>query len=272
MMACLGKKVDISLLGYHYDPHFHSFYSNGFGKNGIYNRNKQGIYLGGVYRMHETLTWKGYVDLFRYLVAQKNCHQPLLPLQEVRLCSVYQPTRERTLQLQLKALQYYVNEKGGSRAQALIALARKATLTCKATYPFLAFVGYQAGTQLQFTALQKGTQSLTYGGGCKQVIHLRRGRLRVSMWLSVYHTDGYAGAVRFYSHNLRGLLSFPALYGNYGLGSGLLMRYRITPNLRLGLRASGQWLMPIGKGDRKDAHTRNYSFSVSIQLSYKTPL
>ena len=103
--------------------------------------------------------------------------------------------------------------------------------------------------------------------GIKQLFHYKHEDIDFKGWMTLYHTQSYDTAIRLYTHNLRGGMSYPPRYGSGGFEAGILARYRITKNLRIGVRfilnrfayAGAQSRYVKEKGGAK----------VSLQLTYK---
>lgn len=251
-MAALGKKTDFACLWYHYPPQFHALYGNAFARQGAYNRNAQGFYLGTQHRRSAKLKLKAYFDLSYYFVQHKTLHHAPAYAQEVMASATYTPRRNQVYTLIVKATNQPKNLKGSKLMTPLLQQEKRVKLAFKATYPIKE--NHKAYTQLQGLALRGGAQKLSFGGGIKQFFHYKTKNLDLKWWITGYYTDNYASAIRFYVHSLRGGMNYPPCHG-VGLEIGVLIRCRITQHLRLSLQISF------------NSRRRN-AFKVTLQLSY----
>lgn len=265
-MTSLGKKTDAACLLYRYPPHFHSLYGNAFGKKGAYNRNKQGLYLGVQYKPATTLSLKSYVDFGQYFVVEKTIHQAPTHQQEIMACAIYKPTRPQNFTLTLKASRSPKNGKGSKLDAPLLTVEKKGKLTFKASYPLKK--GYDAYTQLQLSCLQKDVSQPLYGAGLKQFFHYKNQTTDLKWWATLYHTQNYHTAIRLYTHSLRGGMSYPPRYGNFGFEVGVLFRYRITKNVRIALGLTFNRFLYTGN---QNSDEKRRGLTVSMHIRYKNP-
>ncbi|MEM7361755.1 MAG: hypothetical protein AAF335_01960 [Bacteroidota bacterium] len=232
VMASFGEKAALSSVFYYYPPDFHALYGHAFSRQGSYNRNKEGCYVAFQYKITPKISLRGYLDTAQYMVQHASLHEAPADEQEYMSCAIYKPTRAHTYTLKLKQTHKTKNRKGSKLIRPLSQVEQRKVLTLKADYPLKK--GCDAYTQAQLVAKQDDQGKPSYGAACKQFFYYKNKTLDVKFWTTLYYTQSQGSAVYFYVHSLRGGMNYPRRSGK-GLAIGLLLRYRLTKNLRLSL-------------------------------------
>lgn len=168
----------------------------------------------------------------RYFVQHKTLHHAPAYEQEFMTCALYKPNRSHTYTVAFKGSHKPKNRKGSKLINPLLQTDKRHKITFKATYPLEK--NKDAYTQIQLLRLKPGEGKASYGAAIKQFLRYKTDDLEVKCWCTLYYTQNYASAIRLYVHSLRGGLNYPARYGG-GLEIGIILRYRITKNLRISL-------------------------------------
>ena len=271
MMAAFGRHFDASFLSYYYGADFHSLYGSSYGRSGRYNRNKAGLYVGLQYRANREFLLKSYMDMSRHIIPHARLHEATHAGYKCMVSARYKPRRDCSLTLQVKGSDLPHNGKGSRLESPLIEVWRKAVPRLKALYTIKE--GWQGGTVVEGCLLnvyggEEGRALLSYGRGIKQLVYYKGSRLGARGWISLYDTSNYNSAVRFYSHNLRGMLFYPALYGKNGMELGMQVRYRLGHHWRLGIQVGFNHSI-YNRDGSKGSGGRKKNVSMGIKVTYK---
>jgi len=230
-LASLTKQLDVTLVGRHYAPNFHSFYANAFGE-GSRTINEQGVYLGVRYVLYRRLTVGAYADRFRfpwlrYLVDKPSAGRDYL------LQTTWTPTRQLSLQAVWHAEQKERNLPRVRPVQVVQTTRRSLMLNLSYAPNRI----WSIRTRVQRTSFGSAGQGRAGGWTVAQDASVDLGRLSLSGRLAWFATDDWDSRVYVYERDVPYAFSIPA-YHNQGLRNYLLLRYTFGRRMDLWLRWS----------------------------------
>ncbi|MFD2932353.1 ComEA family DNA-binding protein [Spirosoma flavum] len=228
-LISLTKKVDLAVVLRHYDPNFHSFYSNGFSE-GSRTINESGAYLGMKYTVYRKLTMGGFVDYFsfpwlRYLVdTPSNGFDYLLQAR-------YTPNRKTAF--------YAVYHEEHKQKNLTIDKVKDVVGTTRRSYAlnadYVLFRGLSLRSRVQWGGFNYAGQAVSHGFALVQDATLDLRRLSLSGRVALFGTDDYDSRQYVYERDVLYAFSFPA-YFNRGVRHYLLAQYNISRQLTVWVR------------------------------------
>lgn len=237
VLASLNRRLDIAILGRHYDRNFHSFYANGFGEASR-TSNETGLYGGVKYSIYRKLTLSGFVDWFRfpwwkYLVDAPSGGFDYL------LTATYSPDRQTRFALIFHD-EHKKKNKPGAAASGNKTTPKEVVGITRRSLALTADYTVAPGLTMR-SRLQAGTfgytSSTTASAGFAliQDATYERGRLSLSGRVALFGTDDYDSRQYAYERDVLYAFAFPA-YFDRGIRHYLLARYQVNRHLDIWFR------------------------------------
>ncbi|MCF0043549.1 helix-hairpin-helix domain-containing protein [Dyadobacter fanqingshengii] len=232
LIAALGKKFDISLLGRHYDRDFHTFYGNAIAE-ATRPINETGGYAGFRYAPNRRWKLSAYYDYFKfpwlkYLVDAPSkgydCYFHVLwkPNKRFNAYALYHQKKKQR------------NAPADEGEEGLVSTVRKtATIHVEYEEP----LRFALKTRLQSGNLAYLKISKSNGFTVLQDISWQFPRLELSARVAYFKTDDYDSRQYVYEKDMLYAFSIPAYY-DAGTRHYLMARYAVSKNMKLWLRWS----------------------------------
>ncbi|HEX9958995.1 MAG TPA: helix-hairpin-helix domain-containing protein [Fibrella sp.] len=237
VLASFNRRLDIAILGRHYDRNFHSFYANGFGEASR-TINETGLYGGVKYSVYRKLTLSGFVDWFRfpwwkYLVDAPSGGVDYL------LSATYTPNRQTRFALIFHD-EHKEKNKPGAAASGSKTTPKEVVGTIRRTLALTSDYTVAPGLTMR-SRLQASTfgytSSTTASAGFAliQDATYEHGRLSLSGRVALFGTDTYDSRQYAYERDVLYAFSFPA-YFDRGIRHYLLAQYQVNRHLDIWFR------------------------------------
>jgi hypothetical protein len=233
LIIALGKKFDFSLLGRHYDRHFHSFYGNAFGE-GSRPINETGGYAGLRYMPSRKWQFNGFYDYFKfpwlkYLVDAPSkgydfyVHALWKPNKRFNAYALYhQKKKQRNPAAEIET------------DEILISTIRK-TMTVNVEYEKP--LRFSLKTRFQSGNLAYLKFSRSNGFTVLQDITCHFPKIELSGRIAYFKSDDYDSRQYVYEKDMLYAFSIPAYY-DVGTRHYLMARYAFSKNMKLWIRWS----------------------------------
>lgn len=220
-MASLTSNLDVSFLYRTYARNYTSFYSNPLSENSV-AQNEQGLYWGWKYQFKKTISFAGYMDLFRFPWLRYRSYSPAsgsewllrFTFRPGPTALMYGQVMEENKQRNLSTESNLYVTAPGIRRNYLIHLEYRSS-------PNLQF-----RTRAQFNTFHLA-ESRSGGMVLSQDITYTFWKLSVSGRYALFDTDTYDNRIYLYERDVWLAFTFPA-YDGVGVRNYLLVQYAVN--------------------------------------------
>lgn len=231
LLASLTRRLDLAVVGRHYDKNFHSFYANGFSE-GARTINETGLYAGLKYSIYRKLTLSAYVDGFRfpgwkYLVDAPSAGFDYL------VQGRYAPNRQTAFYLIYFDEHKQKNRPGSQTNPKEVVGTVRRSVALNAEYTPRR--GLTLRSRVQAGTFQYAGRPASVGVVVVQDAQFDYRRWSISGRLALFGTDDYDSRQYVYERDVLYAFSFPA-YFNQGIRHYLMAQYAVSRHLDLWVR------------------------------------
>ncbi|WP_317171757.1 helix-hairpin-helix domain-containing protein [Spirosoma validum] len=262
-LVSLTKKLDLALVGRHYDRNFHSFYSNGFSE-GTRTINESGTYIGLKYTVYRKLTLGGFVDYVNFPWLKYLVDKPSRGF-DYLLQARYTPNRQTAF--------YAVYHEEHKQKNLTIGKVKDVVGTTRRSFALNADYKLTRSLSLrsraQWGAFAYAGQTPSRGFALVQDATFDYRRLSLSGRVALFGTDDYDSRQYVYERDVLYAFSFPA-YFNQGIRHYLLMQYSPSRHLAIWVRwARTDLTNQATVGSDLDQITAPHKTEVKVQTRWK---
>jgi len=232
LIAALGKKFDLSLLGRHYDRDFHTFYGNAIAE-ATRPINETGGYAGFRYAPNRRWKLSAYYDYFKFPWLKYLVDAPSRGY-DYYLHMLWKPNKRFAAYALYHQKKKQRNAPADEDEHGLVSTIRKtATINVEYEKP----LRFSLKTRLQSGNLAYVKISKSNGFTLLQDVSWQFSRLELSARLAYFKTDDYDSRQYVYEKDMLYAFSIPAYY-DAGTRHYLMARYAVSKNMKLWLRWS----------------------------------
>lgn len=238
--GAFDKRLKTALLWRKYSQAFYSPYANAFAERGSQARNEEGVYLGVQMRLSETVSVRGYYDVFR--IPFINASSVLAWSGDDLLLQVsYKPARRLLIEplVQRKYVEDALTQLDAFGREYRIAVPTRLS-RIRTDFVYQVSPQLRLRTRAEFKEVEK-----TFASGAEKFygwlifqeanIDALDGRLSLDARVAFFQVDAFDAALYAYEYDLPLLAT---IYAHFGNGRRLLLnlRYRLFDRLELAAR------------------------------------
>lgn len=262
-LASLSKQLDLSVVLRHYDPNFHSFYSNGFSE-GTRTINETGGYIGLKYSVYRRFSVGGFVDVFRFPWLKYLVNTPSGGF-DYLLQARYTPNRKTAF--------YAVYHEEHKQKNLTVNKVTSVVGTTHRSYALNAEYSLMRGlslrSRLQWADFRYAGQTPSRGITLVQDATLEYRRLSLSGRVALFGTDDYDSRLYIYERDVLYAFSFPA-YFNRGVRHYMVLQYNVARHLDVWLRwARTNYTNQATVGSDLDQIDSSHKTEIKIQTRWR---
>jgi hypothetical protein len=264
LIMSINPRLDFAFLHRHYDPNFHTLFSNAFAESSN-PQNERGMYWGWKYTHNRKWIVSGYSDFFKFPSLRYRSYNPSVG-NEWLLRLAHTPNRKTSILLQLKREQKEQNN----------------TEEYQTTYPSQTIIKYQSFIQLQHaienrwrfkTRVQYHTttinKQISEGIMLSQDVRFQFKNIELIARCALFDSDTYDSRIYAYEDHVWMAYALPS-YDNQGIRQYIIVEYKWNKHITAWFRfAQTQYtqLTTVGSGvDATDGKTRS---DLTFQLRYR---
>jgi hypothetical protein len=260
--------VEALLLGRRYPRSFQGLHNGAVGESGD-TQNEIGVYAGA--RVQVTDDWRlsAYVDQYQFPWLRFGVPRPSGGI-DTRVVAAHEPRPWLSSYVQVRAEREEAGtERPGPAGRPLAALRTEARQSARWHLEYTFREGLTLRTRLQGTRFVAGG-SVSHGLLLAQGVRLRPlEALEIDARIALFDTDGYAGRLYAYEHDLLYSFSVPVLYGR-GQRSYVLAQYEPTEALTIEAKYGVTWYphrQQIGSGRTATEGPRVREVRLQVRLA-----
>lgn len=233
LIVALGKKLDFSLLGRHYDRNFHSFYGNAFGE-GSRPINETGGYAGLRYMPVRKWQFSGFYDCFKFPWLKYLVDAPSRGY-DFYLHALWKPNKRFNAYALFHQKKKQRNPTADQETADILVNNIRKTMTINIEYqkPLL----FSMKTRLQSGNLAYVKLSRSKGFTVLQDITWHFPKIELSGRFAYFKSDDYDSRQYVYEKDMLYAFSIPAYY-DVGTRHYLMARYALSKSMKVWIRWS----------------------------------